>query len=152
MQSSAKIHFRTTPFSVVYKWYATSYWLWTIAICWWQSILFCSKHKIKNLKPVNIQYNDIKIKQYAKATYLGCILDETLSEVFMAIHFINKINSRLRFLYRQSRLFNVPSRRLLPMQWSKFSVTKNIMFGIQTQSENWKRLYKVPIIKAYHFA
>ena len=31
----------------------------------------------------------------------------------MAIHVINKINSRLRFLYRQNRFLNVPLRRLL---------------------------------------
>ena len=31
----------------------------------------------------------------------------------MAIHVINKINSRLRFLYRQNRFLNFPLRRLL---------------------------------------
>ena len=78
-----------------------------------KSILFGSKHKIKKSKPLNIQYNDIKIKQYSKVTYLGCILDETLSGESMAIHVINKINSRLRFLYRQNRFLNFPLRRLL---------------------------------------
>ena len=34
-----------------------------------KSTLFGSKHKIKNSKPLNIQYNDIKIKQYYKVTY-----------------------------------------------------------------------------------
>ena len=43
------------------------------------------------LKPLNIQYNDIKIKQYSKVTYLGCILDENLSAKSMVIHVINKI-------------------------------------------------------------
>ena len=37
-------------------------------------ILFGSKHKIKNLKPLNIQYKDNKV------TYLGCILEETSQE------------------------------------------------------------------------
>ena len=36
-----------------------------------KTILFGSKHKIKNSKPLSIQYNDIKIKQYSKVTYLG---------------------------------------------------------------------------------
>ena len=72
-----------------------------------KSILFGSKHKIKKSKPRNIQYNDIKIKQYSKVTYLGCIVDETLSGESMAIHVINKmINSRLRFL-------NFPLRGLI---------------------------------------
>ena len=62
----------------------------------------------------NIQYNDIKIKQYSKVTYLGCIVDETLSGESMAIHVINKmINSRLRFLYCQNRFLNFPLRGLL---------------------------------------
>ena len=47
-----------------------------------KSILFGSEHKIKNSKPLKIQNNDIKIKQYSKVTYLGCILDETLSGEF----------------------------------------------------------------------
>ena len=43
-----------------------------------KSILFGSTHKIKKSKPLNIQYSDIKIKQYSKVTHLGCIFDETL--------------------------------------------------------------------------
>ena len=78
-----------------------------------KSVLFGSKHKIKKSKPLNIQYNDIKIKQYSKVTYLGCIFDETLSGESMAIHVINKINSRLRFLYRQNRFLNLSLQRLL---------------------------------------
>ena len=33
-----------------------------------KSILFGSKHKMKKSKPLNVQYNDIKIKQYSKVT------------------------------------------------------------------------------------
>ena len=62
---------------------------------------------------MNIQYKGIKIKQYSKVTYLGCILDETLSGESMAIHVINKVNSRLRFLYRQDKFLDIPLRRLL---------------------------------------
>ena len=54
-----------------------------------KSILFGNKHKIKKSKPLNIQYNDIKIKQDSKVTYLDCIFDETLSGESMAIHIIN---------------------------------------------------------------
>ena len=78
-----------------------------------KSILFSSKHKVKKCKPLNIHYKNIKIKQYSKVTYLGCILDETLSGESMAIHLINKINSRLRFLYRQNRYLSFPLCRLL---------------------------------------
>ena len=46
-----------------------------------QSILSGSKHKIKKSKPLNVQCNDIKTKQYFKVTYLGCIFDETLRRI-----------------------------------------------------------------------
>ena len=78
-----------------------------------KSILFSSKHKVKKCKPFNIHYKNIKIKQYSKVTYLGYILDETLSGESIAIHVINKINSRLRFLYRQNRYLSFLLRRLL---------------------------------------
>ena len=78
-----------------------------------KSILFSSKRKVKKASPLNIQYKDIKIKQYSKVTYLGCILDETLSGESMAIHVINKVNSRLKFLYRQNKYLDIPLRRLL---------------------------------------
>ena len=51
-----------------------------------KSILFSGKRKIKKASPLNIQYKDIKIKQYSKVTYLGCVLDETLSGESMAIY------------------------------------------------------------------
>ena len=56
-----------------------------------KSILFGSRHKCKNSKPLNIQYNDIKIEQYSNVIYLGCILNKTFSGKSMAIHVTNKI-------------------------------------------------------------
>ena len=52
-----------------------------------KSILFSTKHKVKKCKPLNIHYKNIKIKQYSKVTYLGCILDETLSGESMPIRY-----------------------------------------------------------------
>ena len=42
-----------------------------------KSILFGTKHKLRNGKYLNIVYNGIEIKQHAKAKYLGCILDKS---------------------------------------------------------------------------
>ena len=78
-----------------------------------KSILFGSKSKIKKAEPFDIEYKNIKIKQYKKVTYLGCILDDTLSGESMALNAINKINNRLRFLYRQDKFLNKSLRRLL---------------------------------------
>ena len=46
------------------------------------------------------QNGDVKFKQYSKVTYLGCELDESLSGEAIALKVINKINGRLKFLYR----------------------------------------------------
>ena len=63
--------------------------------------LFRLKNKVKKAETLNIKYNNINIKQHSNVTYLGCILDETLSGESMALSVLNRINSRLRFLYRK---------------------------------------------------
>ena len=63
-----------------------------------KSILFGTKFNIKRAEPLNIVHGNVKIKQYTKVTYLGCILDESLSGELMELHDLNKVNSRLRFL------------------------------------------------------
>ena len=64
-----------------------------------KSILFASQRKIKTIKKLNIKYQDIEIKQHSQVTYLGCIMDETMSGEPMALKFINEINGKLKFLY-----------------------------------------------------
>ena len=64
-----------------------------------KSILFATKFKIKNVRKLNIKYGYIQIKQHSKVKYLGCMLDETMSGETMALSVINKINSKLKFLY-----------------------------------------------------
>ena len=43
-----------------------------------KSIPFGTKLNIKRTKPLNIVYGNVKIKQYTKVTYLGCIFDGSL--------------------------------------------------------------------------
>ena len=62
---------------------------------------------------LDIQYGHIKIKQYSKVTYLGCELDKSLSGEAMALKVMNKINSRLKFLYRKNRYLTPYLKRLL---------------------------------------
>ena len=64
-------------------------------------ILFASKQKMKRAGKLEISFNNIEIKQYSSLTYLGCILDNTLSGEAMAIKTIKKINARLKFLHRK---------------------------------------------------
>ena len=78
-----------------------------------KSILYGTKHKLRNANALNIVYNGTEIKQYAIIQYPGCILDQSLSCESMALNVIDKVNSRLKFLQRQSHSLTPPLRRLL---------------------------------------
>ena len=69
-------------------------------------ILFASKRRAKNIRQLNIKYKDINIKQHSEVTYLGCVLDETMSGEPMALKVINKINGKLKFLYGKNRFLS----------------------------------------------
>ena len=78
-----------------------------------KSILSASKRKIKKVPKLKITYKNMQIKQHSKVTYLGCILDETMSGESMALKVINKINSRLKFLHRKNKFLTPALRKLL---------------------------------------
>ena len=78
-----------------------------------KSIFFASERKIKKILKLKINYKNIHIKQHSKVTYLGCILDETMSGESIALKFINKINSRLKFLNRKNKFLTPVLHRLL---------------------------------------
>ena len=77
-----------------------------------KSIIFTSKFKRKNIKKLHIKYGDIQIKQHSKVKYLGCLLDKTMSGEAMVVN-INKINNKLKFLYRKNSFLKPALRRLL---------------------------------------
>ena len=66
-------------------------------------MLFGTKGRLNKVSSLDITYGEIHMKQYHTVPYLGCLLDETLSAESMAFKVINKIISRLRFLYRKNR-------------------------------------------------
>ena len=78
-----------------------------------KSILFASKRRAKNIRQLNIKYKDINIKQHLEVTHLGCVRNETMSEEPMALKVINKINGKLKFLYRKNRFLSPELRRML---------------------------------------
>ena len=78
-----------------------------------KSILFGSKRKLRKVGKLNITYQGIDIKQNSQVTYLGCILDETMSGEPMAYKTIKKINSRLNYLFRKKHFLTTSLRRLL---------------------------------------
>ena len=78
-----------------------------------KSILFSSKRKIKKASHLNIQYKDIKIKQYSKLTYYIAFLTKLSLENLWPLVLKKKVNSRLRFLYRQHKYLDILLHRLL---------------------------------------
>ena len=89
--------------------------------------------------------------------YLGYMLDESMLGETMALRVIEKINSRLKFLYRKNRFLDVPLCRLLPnlskKLKDKLQVTQNkcIRFCLKLQSsehisnEHFHKLNWLPI-------
>ena len=67
-----------------------------------KSILFSPKHRSKSIGQKDISYKDVKIKQYSKMTYLGCVLDDCLTGESMAMQVCIKVTSKLKFLYRKN--------------------------------------------------
>ena len=76
-------------------------------------ILFGTKHRHNKTSSLDIKYGEVHIKQYHTVTYLGCSFDETLFGESIALKVINKINSRLRFLYRKNSFLSPTLRRFL---------------------------------------
>ena len=74
------------------------------------TILQIKQHSIIQINYINSM---IQIKQHSKVKYLGCMLDETMSGETMALSVINKINNKLKFLYRKNRFLTPTLRRLL---------------------------------------
>ena len=59
------------------------------------------------------RYNNIRIKQHCRVTYLGCILEETMSGESMDHKVISKVNARLKFLHWKNKYLTPNLRRLL---------------------------------------
>ena len=78
-----------------------------------KSLLLSSKCSLKLVEELDIAYKEIKIKQHKHVNYLGGVLDETMSGETMALRGIEKINSRLKFLHRKNRFYDVCLCRFL---------------------------------------
>ena len=78
-----------------------------------KSILFGSKRKLRKVGKLSITYQGIDVKQNSQVTYLGCILDETMSGEPLAYKTIKKINSRLNCFFRKKHFLTTSLRCLL---------------------------------------
>lgn len=76
-------------------------------------ILFGTKRKIKQYENFFITCCGHTIKSTPSVNYLGLDLDSTLSGDLMSSTVIKKVNSRLKFLYRQANYFDTKTKKTL---------------------------------------
>ena len=57
---------------------------------------------------LDIRRGEIEIKIHKEVKYLGCISDCNTSGEAIAVKVLNKVNSRLRFLYRKQSILSGP--------------------------------------------
>ena len=77
-----------------------------------KSILFASKCKIEKLQQLEVIYINVRIKQHSRVTYLGCILQETMSGESLANKVKSKVNASFKFLHRKNKYLTPNLRRL----------------------------------------
>ena len=94
-----------------------------------KSNLFASKRRAKNIRQLNIKYKDINVKQHSQVTYLGCVLDKTMSGEPMALKVINKINGILKLLYRKNRFLIPEPRRGSAMRLFSHILIMHVQLG-----------------------
>ena len=75
-----------------------------------KSILYT---RSKTPAKLDISFQDHHIKQYNCVEHLGCFLDYNLNGETMAQKVLNKINVKLKFLYRQATFLNPTCKRIL---------------------------------------
>ena len=78
-----------------------------------KSTLFPTKNRKRKIGTLYTHHGVVKMKQYSKVTYLRSELDESMLGEAITLKVINKINSRLKFLYRKNRYLIPYLKRLL---------------------------------------
>jgi hypothetical protein len=80
-----------------------------------ESIVFGSKSKLSKSKTLDIMLDGNKIKQSSFVKYLGVILNNNMDMSLMFDNVYKRVNSTLKFLFRNKSLCNMPTRKILAM-------------------------------------
>jgi len=78
-----------------------------------ECILFGSKKKLSKIQNFTISCNGQEIKSTSTVKYLGSFLDSDLSGTSIVDSILSKVNSRIKFLYRQQSFLNKSLRKTL---------------------------------------
>ena len=69
--------------------------------------------KSNSASKLNVKYKNIKTKHHSQVTYLGCALDESFCGELTALKALNKINGKLKFIYRKNKFLTPTLHRKL---------------------------------------
>ena len=78
-----------------------------------ECIVYGSKRKLKQLKDFNIECNGHKIEPTTAVKCLGVSIDNTLSGENIVNNIVSKVNSRLKFMYRNAKSLDTRTRKYL---------------------------------------
>ncbi len=78
-----------------------------------ESILFGSKQNLNKVSKLSVRVGDCLISNRTSVNYLGCILDNDLSGVSMAMKVMGKVNARNKFLARHVSFLDKQLMKLL---------------------------------------
>ncbi len=65
------------------------------------------------MSKLNVKCNNVEIKSNTAVKYLGATLDQDMSGQSMGTNAIKKINSNLKFLYRNADFLDMRCRKLI---------------------------------------
>ena len=117
-----------------------------------QSILFGSKKPISKCSELHVTCNGSVIGSESEVTYLGAILDQTLSCASTARSIITKSTNKLQFLYRNARSLDSKSKAVLTSDLIQchFDYASAIWYSGLTQTFMTKlQIVQNKIIKIY---
>lgn len=78
-----------------------------------ECLIFGSKRKLKQVKEFKIVCNGHTIESTKSVKYLGLNIDDSLSGESIVNCILTKVNSRLKFLYRQANVLDFRTRKYL---------------------------------------
>ena len=92
--------------------------------------------KAKYVKKVNVSFTVYSVKQHDTVEYLACQLDSKLSGEALASKILQKVNPKLKFLYRKNRYLTSMLGRLI--QRANSATFRLIMFLVSWFKETLK--------------
>ena len=78
-----------------------------------ESILFASKQRLHKHDSIKVSCGGNDIESKSQVTYLGVTLDQSLSGDSIASKLLTKSSNKLKFLYRNTRNFDLKTKKLL---------------------------------------